>query len=147
MAAGGLDSGGKVLRLPGGMEAEAISAVMSPGSMLGFDGAIWHAGGASEPTVGTTRLALNFVYCCGWLQQQENQYLGVPHVDVVAMSATMQSLLGYDGSVDFVKGSEILAAEVAEGRGLLLGETVNREAVAHADVMAGLLRHNPAPRL
>jgi ectoine hydroxylase-related dioxygenase (phytanoyl-CoA dioxygenase family) len=147
MAAGGLDSGGKVLRMPSGLEAQAISAVMSPGSLIGFDGAIWHAGGASGAGVGMTRLALSFVYCVGWLQQQENQYLAVPHADVVRMSATLQSLLGYDGSVDFVQGSEILKAEVAAGRGLRLGETINAEALAHADLMASLLARNATPRL
>ena len=61
------------------------------------------AGGASNPRAGLTRLALNFVYCCGWLQQQENQYLGVAHREVVQMSPTMQSLLGYREAVDFVR--------------------------------------------
>ena len=78
MAAGGLDSGGKVLRLPSGVEAEAISAVMPAGSLLGFDGAIWHAGGASAATHSRSRLALNFVYCCGWLQQQVQAPLPQP---------------------------------------------------------------------
>ena len=71
MAAGGPDPGRRAHSgLPSGVEAEAISAVMPAGSLLGFDGAIWHAGGASAPTHSRGRLALNFVYCCGWLQQQ-----------------------------------------------------------------------------
>jgi hypothetical protein len=85
-----------------------------------------------------TRLALNFVYCCGWLQQQENQYLGVPHADVVTMSPTMQSLLGYDGSVDFIPGSALLAAEVAQGKGL--GAAVNPDAQPHAELIRTLVR-------
>ena len=111
-------------------------ATMAPGSLLGFDGAIWHAGGATEPTIPAGRLALNFVYCCGWLQQQENQYLGVASTDVVSMSPTMQGLLGYACSVDFVRGVALLEAEVALGRGL--GPAVNREAEPHESLMATL---------
>ena len=136
MAAAGLDSGGKALQLPSGVSAQAVVAAMKPGSLLGFDGAIWHAGGASESLSLTNRLALNFVYCRGWLQQQENQLLGVASADVVGMRPRLQSLLGFDGSVDFVRGSSLLAAEVAEGRGL--GAAVNRKAEPHAALVASL---------
>ena len=136
MAAAGLDSGGKALQLPSGVSAQAVVAAMKPGSLLGFDGAIWHAGGASESLSLMNRLALNFVYCRGWLQQQENQLLGVASADVVGMRPRLQSLLGFDGSVDFVRGSSLLAAEVAEGRGL--GAAVNRKAEPHAALVASL---------
>ena len=82
------------------------------------------------------RLALNFVYCVGWVQQQENQYLGVSSEDVVQMAPRLQSLLGYDGAIDFISGSALLRADVAAGRGL--SAAVNSEAEPHAVVMARL---------
>ena len=94
-------------------------------------------GGASDPSAGLTRLALNFVYCCGWLQQQENQLLGVAHAEVVRMSSTMQSLLGYGGAVDFVRSSDLLANEVEQGRGL--EAAVNRAARPHAELIRTLI--------
>ena len=59
---------------------------------------------------------------------QENQYLGVPHADVVAMPTRLQDLLGYSDSVDFVRGSDLLREEVKEGRGL--GGTVGSQLLA-----------------
>eukprot|EP01043_Picozoa_sp_COSAG02_P001065 COSAG02_NODE_22_length_53020_cov_16.223125_2_plen_127_part_00 len=94
-------------------------------------------GGASDPGTSLTRLALNFVYCCGWLQQQENQFLGVAHAEVVRMSSTMQSLLGYGDAVDFVRGSALLATEVEQGRGLKAA--VNRAARPHAELIRTLI--------
>lgn len=52
------------------------------------------------------------------------------------MSSTMQSLLGYRDAVDFVRGSDLLAAEVAQGRGL--EAAVNPEAKPHAELIRTL---------
>ena len=70
-------------------------------------------------------------------QKQENQYLGVPHADVVAMPARLQDLLGYSDSVDFVRGSDLLREEVKEGRGL--GAAGNRAAEPHGQLMRSLM--------
>ena len=67
--------------------------------------------------------------------------MGVTHAEVVRMSPTMQSLLGYRDGVDFVRGSDLLAAEVAQGRGL--HAAVNPEARPHAELMRSLMSARP----
>ena len=57
-------------------DAPTIPAVMKRGSVLVYNGSLWHGGGANrsrEPRLG---IAMN--YCAGWVRQQENQLLGIP---------------------------------------------------------------------
>ena len=70
-----------------------INIVMSAGSVLLFDGGLWHGGGAN--TSDHQRRALSLSYCCAWLRQQENAYLSIPLETVRALSRPLQCLLGY----------------------------------------------------
>ena len=85
----------------------------------------------------STHLQLGQLSFVAYSILQENQYLGVPHADVVAMPARLQDLLGYSDSVDFVRGSDLLREEVKEGRGL--GAAVNRAAEPHGQLMRSLM--------
>jgi ectoine hydroxylase-related dioxygenase (phytanoyl-CoA dioxygenase family) len=71
----------------------SVAAEMEKGSVLVWNGGLWHAGGAnrtSQPRVG---IAMN--YCAGFLRQQENQQLGVPREVARGYPERLQRLLGY----------------------------------------------------
>ena len=70
-----------------------ISIVMPAGSVLLFDGGMWHGGGANATD--RERRAISLSYCCAWLRQQENAYLSIPLETVRSLSRPMQCLLGY----------------------------------------------------
>jgi ectoine hydroxylase-related dioxygenase (phytanoyl-CoA dioxygenase family) len=53
-----------------------IPAIMKRGSVLVFDGSLWHGGGANHTDRRRVGIAMN--YCAGYLRQQENQQLGIP---------------------------------------------------------------------
>jgi ectoine hydroxylase-related dioxygenase (phytanoyl-CoA dioxygenase family) len=66
---------------------------MTAGSVLVFDGSIWHGGGANQ--TGEWRLGLAMNYCAGWLRQQENQQLGIPLAIARSFSPRLRKLVGY----------------------------------------------------
>jgi ectoine hydroxylase-related dioxygenase (phytanoyl-CoA dioxygenase family) len=74
-------------------EHEAITAVMPRGSVLMFDTAVYHGGGANR-SHGTRASAL-FAYSLGWLRQLENQFLAVPRNTAKTLPAELLELLGY----------------------------------------------------
>ena len=59
-----------------GGQYETIAAEMPRGSLLIWDGALWHGGGANRTDTRRTGIAMN--YCAGFIRQQENQQLGIP---------------------------------------------------------------------
>jgi ectoine hydroxylase-related dioxygenase (phytanoyl-CoA dioxygenase family) len=78
---------------PFGEPVETRAAEMKAGSVLVFDGSIWHGGGANRTTERRLGLAMN--YCAGWIRQQENQQLGIP-VDVArTFSPRLRKLVGF----------------------------------------------------
>src|SRR5512143_1797434 len=54
---------------------ETIAAEMPKGSVLIWDGSLWHGGGANTTNARRTGIAMN--YCAGFIRQQENQQLGL----------------------------------------------------------------------
>lgn len=72
---------------------EHVVAEMSPGSVLVWDGSLWHAGGAN--TTDATRVGIAMNYCAGWVRQQENQQLGIPQAVVAGFPKRLQRLVGY----------------------------------------------------
>ena len=67
---------------------------MPEGSVLLWDGATWHGGGANASDA--VRFGLSINYCRGWVRQQENQYLAVPRPLARSLSPALQKMLGYD---------------------------------------------------
>jgi ectoine hydroxylase-related dioxygenase (phytanoyl-CoA dioxygenase family) len=59
-----------------GEAVDTLPAEMRRGSVLVFDGSIWHGGGDNQSSARRTGIAMN--YCAGWMRQQENQQLGIP---------------------------------------------------------------------
>jgi ectoine hydroxylase-related dioxygenase (phytanoyl-CoA dioxygenase family) len=76
---------------------EVIQCEMAAGSVLLWDGAIFHGGGGNS-TASRTRRTLTFNYTRGWLRTQFNQYLSVPRALVLSMPAELQKDLGYHPS-------------------------------------------------
>jgi ectoine hydroxylase-related dioxygenase (phytanoyl-CoA dioxygenase family) len=78
---------------PFGEPAEVRYAEMKAGSVLVFDGSIWHGGGANRTTERRLGLAMN--YCAGWIRQQENQQLGIPLEVARGFSERLRKLAGF----------------------------------------------------
>jgi ectoine hydroxylase-related dioxygenase (phytanoyl-CoA dioxygenase family) len=80
--------------------ARGVPVVMPAGSVVLFDGATWHRGGAN--TSATTRLALSPQYCQPWLRPQESQLLIVPPERARALTPRGRSMLGYSIHPPFI---------------------------------------------
>jgi ectoine hydroxylase-related dioxygenase (phytanoyl-CoA dioxygenase family) len=78
---------------PFGEKVKTIAAEMPAGSVLAFDGSIWHSGGAN--LTGESRLGIAMNYCAGWLRQQENQQLGIPLDIARTFSPRLRGLTGF----------------------------------------------------
>ncbi len=74
-------------------DAPVIQATMPAGSVLVWDGSLFHAGGANLSD--GARLGITITYCRAWLRQQENQFLGVPPALAKDLRRPLQKLLGY----------------------------------------------------
>lgn len=66
---------------------------MTAGSVLVWDGSLWHGGGAN--TTGERRVGIAMNYCAGWVRQQENQQLGIPLDTVRRFPRRLQELCGF----------------------------------------------------
>lgn len=72
---------------------EAVPVPMRAGSVLVFDGSLWHCGGANRTRARRTAIAMN--YCAGYLRQQENHFLGISREVAARLPARLRELLGY----------------------------------------------------
>ncbi|HJW42449.1 MAG TPA: phytanoyl-CoA dioxygenase family protein [Rhizomicrobium sp.] len=76
-----------------GGQYETVPAAMKKGSVLIWDGSLWHGGGANKTGERRTGIAMN--YCAGFIRQQENQQLGLAPELVKSFSPRLQELVGY----------------------------------------------------
>ena len=76
-----------------GRNYDSVTATMPAGSVMLFDSALWHAGGANESD--GRRFALSCAYCWGWMRQQENLQLGIPRDVAMRFPRRLQELCGY----------------------------------------------------
>lgn len=72
---------------------EPVSAEMTAGSVMLWDGSLFHAGGWNRTS--SPRLGVTGIYCRAWLRQQENQFVGVPARLVKTLPRELQKLIGY----------------------------------------------------
>jgi ectoine hydroxylase-related dioxygenase (phytanoyl-CoA dioxygenase family) len=72
---------------------ETVPAEMAKGSCLLYTGKVYHGGGANRSD--EIRMGLNITYDVGWLRQEENQYLSVPHDVAVTLPDDLLRLMGY----------------------------------------------------
>jgi hypothetical protein len=98
-----------------GAACPTTAAEMPAGSILMFDSALWHGGGAN--TTDERRWAIACYYGAGWLRAQENQQLGIPLEAVRRMPRRLQQLCGWSvwqgqyGHVDNRDPIEFLGGE------------------------------------
>ena len=76
-----------------GRHYDSIPAEMPKGSLLIWNGSLWHGGGANRSTERRVGIAMN--YCAGFLRQQENQQLGIPREMVKTFEDRLLQLIGY----------------------------------------------------
>jgi ectoine hydroxylase-related dioxygenase (phytanoyl-CoA dioxygenase family) len=76
-----------------GTSYETIPAAMRRGSVLIYDGALWHGGGANRTERRRVGVAMN--YCAGFIRQQENQQLGIPLEVARGFSPRLRHLAGF----------------------------------------------------
>jgi ectoine hydroxylase-related dioxygenase (phytanoyl-CoA dioxygenase family) len=72
---------------------EARPVPMARGSVLVYDGSLWHAAGANRTRERRVAVAMN--YCAGYIRQQENQQLGIPREVAATFPERLQELVGY----------------------------------------------------
>src|SRR6476661_9815651 len=98
-----------------GKAYDAATATMPAGSVMLFDSALWHGGGAN--TSDARRFALSCSYCWGWMRQQENLQLGIPRETAERFPRRLQELCGYSvykgqfGHIDNRDPIELLGRE------------------------------------
>ena len=76
-----------------GQQYDSICAEMPRGSILVWDGGLWHGGGANVTDTKRRGIAMN--YCAGFIRQQENQQLGIPLDTARRFSPELQDLCGF----------------------------------------------------
>ena len=84
---------------------EAIACEMPAGSMLLWDGAVFHGGGANVTTE-QWRRTLTFNYTRGWLRTQYNQFLSIPRRLALSLPRELQHDLGYQLSARGLGGCD-----------------------------------------
>jgi ectoine hydroxylase-related dioxygenase (phytanoyl-CoA dioxygenase family) len=74
-------------------EEDSIPAEMRKGSVLLYNGSVYHGGGANRSD--RTRVGVNITYNLSWLRQEENQYLSVPLEVARTLPIELLKLIGY----------------------------------------------------
>ncbi len=98
-----------------GKDYAAVTATMPEGSVMLFDSALWHGGGANNSDA--RRYAFSCAYCWGWMRQQENLQLGIPRETAARFPRRLQELCGYSvykgqfGHIDNRDPIELLGRE------------------------------------
>lgn len=77
----------------GGDAPETIQVEMPAGSILFYNGSLWHGGG--ENRTQARRLAIVTNYCAGYLRQEESQLLALPRSRVADFPPRLRHLVGY----------------------------------------------------
>jgi ectoine hydroxylase-related dioxygenase (phytanoyl-CoA dioxygenase family) len=102
-----------------GKPYDSIPAEMARGSVLIWNGSLWHGGGANRS--GARRVGIAMNYCAGWVRQQENQQLGIPRELARSFSPRLRELVGYGiyngliGHIDKSTPAKLLLGERDRG--------------------------------
>ena len=76
-----------------GTEYTTIPAVMKRGSVMIYNGSLWHGGGQNRTNERRVGIAMN--YCAGYIRQQENQQLGIPLEIARTFEPRLRRLAGF----------------------------------------------------
>jgi ectoine hydroxylase-related dioxygenase (phytanoyl-CoA dioxygenase family) len=93
-------------------KTDSVPAEMRKGSVMVYNGSLWHGGGSNRTRTRRVGVAMN--YCAGYIRQQENQQLGIPREIAAQFSPRLQELVGYSlyngliGHIDKSHPMEIL---------------------------------------
>ena len=105
-----------------GKDYDAVTATMKAGSVMLFDSALWHGGGANNSD--ERRFAFSCAYCWGWMRQQENLQLGIPLETAKRFPRRLQELCGYSvykgqfGHIDNHDPIELLGPRARQAHGV-----------------------------
>jgi len=72
---------------------DTVQVEMPAGSILFYDGSLWHGGGANASA--GRRMGIVNNYCAGFLRQEECQLLALPREQVAGFSPRLRRLVGY----------------------------------------------------
>ena len=72
--------------------AEHVTVSMDPGSIVLFNGALWHGHGPNY-TPDQTRRALNLLYNCSWLRPWDGEHLGIPETEWNSLAPAVKAIL------------------------------------------------------
>lgn len=99
---------------------DTIAAEMEKGSVLVYNGSVYHGGGANRSDA--ARAGINITYNLSWLRQEENQYLAVPPEVARTLPVELLKLIGYRrgayslGYVDDLRDPiEVVRPDLAKG--------------------------------
>jgi ectoine hydroxylase-related dioxygenase (phytanoyl-CoA dioxygenase family) len=98
-----------------GKHYDSRPAEMKKGSVMIYDGAMWHGGGANRTAKRRVGIAMN--YCAGYIRQQENQQLGIPLEIARGFSPRLRELAGFGvynnliGHIDRRSPADVLLGE------------------------------------
>jgi ectoine hydroxylase-related dioxygenase (phytanoyl-CoA dioxygenase family) len=70
-----------------------VSAVMPAGSVLIYNGGVWHGGGPNRSDA--RRLGIVCNYCAGWVRHEENQLLALDRSVVAGFPPRLRRMVGY----------------------------------------------------
>jgi ectoine hydroxylase-related dioxygenase (phytanoyl-CoA dioxygenase family) len=76
-----------------GERAETVNATMPKGSVIVYNGSLWHGGGDNRSP--DRRLGIVVNHCAGYIRQEENQVLAVPRELAASFPRRLQEMLGY----------------------------------------------------
>lgn len=113
-------------------EIEAsFPAEMEKGSVLVYDGKVYHGGGANYTN--QVRSAINLTYALGWLRQEENQFLSCPLEIARTLPEQLLRLMGYQCgafALGYVNGFEDPMTVLGRGQ---LGKLMGAELMLKSD--------------
>jgi ectoine hydroxylase-related dioxygenase (phytanoyl-CoA dioxygenase family) len=104
-----------------GKPYDSMPAEMARGSVLIWNGSLWHGGGANTTAERRVGIAMN--YCAGFIRQQENQQLGIPLETIRGFEPRLRKLVGFGiyqglvGHIDKRSPEEIFCG--GDGRGVV----------------------------
>ena len=70
-----------------------VRAVMPKGSVIVYNGSLWHGGGDNDSDSRRVGIVVN--HCAGYMRQEENQLLAVPREMAATFPRRLQEMLGY----------------------------------------------------
>lgn len=76
-----------------GKPYQTVPAAMRRGSVMIYNGSLWHGGGANRTDRRRVGIAMN--YCAGYIRQQENQQLGIPLAVARTFEPRLRRLAGF----------------------------------------------------